>query len=86
MQNFDFQTKNKYSVLFMYKVKPKKFIFSNILGNLFLSVFMIGYMNQLFTKRRNFYKYMIVILELFNTLLTLFFMTIYLRLSGISNL
>ena len=85
MENFNFKTMDKLPVLQIYKVKPKKFILSYILGSLITSIFILGYTFKLFTSRKNFLKYMLIMLDLFNSLLTLFFLGIYIRLSGISN-
>ena len=85
MENFDFRRQEKHKVLFIYKLSSKKFIFSNILGNLLLSVFIITYIYIIFTLRKNFMKYMMIILELFNSMITLLYIFLYLRLSGISN-
>ncbi len=86
MENFDFHSNDKLAVFFTYKLKPKKYIFTNILGNLIFSFFIIAYVYRIFTWRKNFEKYMMLILELFNGLLTLFYMSLYLRLSSFSNL
>ena len=86
MENFDFRSNDKLAVFFTYKIKAKKYIFTNILGNLIFSIFIIAYVYRIFTWRKNFEKYMMLILELFNGLLTLFYMTVYLRLSAFSNL
>lgn len=84
MENFDFRRKEKLYVLFLYGLKPKKFIFSCILGNLLFSLFMINYIYVIFTLRKNFMKYMMIILELSNAMITLLFIFLYLNLSGIS--
>lgn len=85
MENFDFRRQEKLTVLFVYNIGARKFIFSHILGNLLLSNFMIIYIYIIFTLRKNFMKYMMLILELFNSMLTLLFIFLYLRISGISN-
>lgn len=86
MENFDFTSNEHLAVFYTYKIKAKKYIFTQILGNLIFSIFIIGYVFRIFTWRKNFEKYMMIILELFNGLLTLFYMTVYLRLSAFSNL
>lgn len=45
MENFDFETSEKLSVFYTYKVQPKKFVFSNIVGNILFSVYLIFYMS-----------------------------------------
>ncbi len=84
MENYDFRTYDKLPIFYFYKLRAKKFIFTNILGNLVFTIFIIAYVYKIFTKRKNYFKYMLLILELFNGLLTLFFISIYLRLSGFS--
>ena len=85
MENFDFKIQNTLPVLFFYRLKAKKLIFSNIFGNLVLSTFILVYVYQIFTFRKHFMKYMMLTLEMFNVLITLLFISIYIRLSGISN-
>lgn len=82
MENYDFNTQEKIPVFFSYPIKPRKFIFSNILGNLLFSLFIINYILKFFTFQKSFDKYMILILELFNSIFTAFFILIYLRLLG----
>ena len=85
MENFDFKTSNTLPVLFFYRLKPKKLIFANIFANLVLSMFILFYVYQIFTFRKHFMKYMMLTLEMFNILITVLFIGIYIRLSGISN-
>ncbi len=86
MENFDFKDRSKVSVFFYYRVKAEKFIFSNILGNILFSFFIIAYVTRIFSFRKNFEKYMVLILELFNAILTISFALMYLKLSGFNNL
>lgn len=86
MENFNFRTMEKLPVLFVYRVGPKKFILTFIIGSQILSIFLIGYTHQLFSLHKNYLKYMILILEMFNSIITLFFLILLLRLSGISRL
>ena len=85
MENYDFDTQEKIPVFFSYQVKPRKFIFSNILGNFLFSLFIIAYILKYFTFQKSFNKYMLLILELFNSIFTALFVLIYLRLSGFNS-
>ena len=85
MENYDFKTSNTLPVLFFYRLKPRKLIFANIIGDLTLSLFIIVYVYKIFTFRKHFMKYMMLNLEMFNILITVLFISIYIRLSGISN-
>ncbi len=82
LENFDFETQDKIPVILKYyPINAKNYIFSTILGNLLFSFFIIGYILKFFTSQRSFDKYNILILEIFFSIFTSFFLIIYLRLS-----
>ena len=86
MENYDFRTNEKLAVFYIYNIKAKKYILTSILGNLIFSLFIISYVYKLFTIRKYFHKYLLLILEFFNVILTLLFISLYLRVSTFSYL
>lgn len=85
MENYDFKNQEKMRVLFAYKLKSKKFLLSNITGNVLFSVYILMYILFIFNFKKNFEKYQVLLLELFNLIMTLVFIMLYLRMMIISN-
>lgn len=86
MENFDFSTEDKMRVLFTFKVKPKRYMFSTIIFNFLLSFFTLAYLMLFFRIERSFNKNQLFVLEVMNIMLTLLLFWMYNAVSTNTNI
>ena len=77
MENFDFSLSEQTKVLSLVPVRPRSFIYSSIVLSFCLSLYLAGHFLLFFHTKRFFAKYMLLILEMLNTVIILVFAWIY---------